>query len=129
MKKEVSDLRIFGLIWSAIFLLIATYPLLKGQNIILWSLCTGLAFLLSAIVYPKIYKIIYFYQGWIAFGDIIGKINSKVIIFALFYFIFFPIGVILKIFRKDLLGKKLDSKAKSYFIERGDQPKDMENQF
>lgn len=129
MKKQESDLRIFGLIWSAIFLAIAIYPLLSGHSIILWPLYTCSSFLLTAIIYPKIYKIIYFYQGWIAFGNIMGKINSKVIIFILFYFLFFPIGILLKIFRKDLLGKKLDPKAKSYFIDRQAQPQDMENQF
>ena len=128
MQKK-SDLKIFGLIWSFIFGAIAIYPLFSGGEIVYWSLYVSAVFLSSAIVYPQIYKIVYFYQSWIALGDVMGKVNSKIIIFVLFYLLFFPIGMILKIFRKDLLGKKLDPKAKSYFIDRREQPKEMENQF
>ena len=123
------SLRTFGLIWAFIFLVIATYPLLKENNIRYWSLYTSLGFIGISLVYPRFYKIIYFYQSWIKFGDCVGKINSKIIIFILFYFLFLPIGILLKIFRKDLLGKKTDSAATSYFIDREKQPAEMENQF
>ena len=129
MQKEKSDLRIFGLIWVMIFSGIALYPLINEEEVIYWSLYVAAFFAVSAITYPEIYKIIRFYQVWIKFGDLAGKFNSKIIIFALFYFLFLPISVLLKIFRKDLLGKKINSKAKSYFIDRQQQPKDMENQF
>lgn len=58
-----------------------------------------------------------------------GKINSKIIIFILFYFIFLPIGLVFKILKKDLLKKKLDKSSNSYFIDRVTQPGDMKNQF
>ena len=123
------SLKTFGLIWAFIFLVIATYPILKEQPLRLWSLYTSFGFLATSFIYPKLYKISYFYQAWIKFGDCIGKINSKIIIFILFYFLFLPIGILLKIFRKDLLGKKINKSATSYFIDREKQPKDMENQF
>jgi hypothetical protein len=123
------SLRTFGLIWSFIFLIIATYPFLNDNPLRYWSLYLSLSFLAISFVYPKLYKISYFYQAWIKFGDFIGKINSKIIIFILFYFLFLPIGILLKIFRKDLLGKKIDSSATSYFIDREKQPEGMENQF
>ena len=123
------NLRTFGLIWALIFLGIATYPILKDNTPRYWSLYISLGFLITSFVYPKLYKISYFYQVWIKFGDFIGKINSKIIIFILFYFLFLPIGILLKIFRKDLLGKRIDSSASSYFIDREKQPEGMENQF
>lgn len=123
------NLRTFGLIWALIFLGIATYPILKDNTPRYWSIYISLGFLTTSFVYPKLYKISYFYQVWIKFGDFIGKINSKIIIFILFYFLFLPIGILLKIFRKDLLGKRIDSSASSYFIDREKQPEGMENQF
>ncbi len=129
MSKQESDLRIFGFIWAAIFGAIAFYPLLKGDEIVYWSLYVMAVFVVSAITFPAIYKITYFYQTWVRFGDIVGKLNSKVIIFVLFYFIFLPIGILLKIFRKDLLSKRINKKATSYFIDRKEQPQNMENQF
>jgi hypothetical protein len=40
-----------------------------------------------------------------------------------------PIGIILKILRKDLLRKKIDKLSTSYFIDRELQPQNMKNQF
>ena len=127
--QDTKSLRTFGYIWSAIFLIIALFPLKNGGDIKQWPLAVFFAFIIISTIYPKLYKITYFYQSWIKFGDFIGKINSKIIIFILFYFLFLPIGILLKIFRKDLLGKKINKSAKSYFIDRKDQPTDMENQF
>lgn len=123
------SLRTFGLIWSFIFLVIALFPLLNDEQIKKWSLVVSLSFLSISIFIPRLYYQIHFYQNWIKFGNFIGKINSKIIILILFYFIFLPIGLILKIFRKDLLHKKLDKNAKSYFIDRKEPFGNMENQF
>lgn len=126
MKK---DLRNFGLIWAAILLIIALVPLFKGEQARLWALGVALLFVISSLSFPEIYSKTKFYQGWIKFGGVIGKINSKIIIFILFYFIFLPVGLILKILKKDLLSKKLDKSRASYFVDRKMQPGDMKNQF
>ncbi len=126
MKK---DLRNFGLIWSGIFLTIALFPLLHHQSLKPWALYLSVFFAITALLYPQIFSQTKFYQTWIKFGDFMGKINSKIIIFILFYFIFLPIGLVFKILKKDLLKKKLDKSSNSYFIDRVTQPGDMKNQF
>ena len=123
------QLRTFGFIWSAIFAIIAFYPLLKDGNVRLIPLYISLFFIAVSLCYPKIYKITYFYQGWIKFGDVVGKINSKIIIFILFYAVFLPISIMLKICGKDLLDKKMDKSKDSYFVDRQDHAVNMKNQF
>ena len=68
-------------------------------------------------------------QRWIQFGNLIGKINYTIIIFFLFFFIFTPMAILLKIFGKDLLNKKLDKNCESYFKPRTAPLSDMKNQF
>jgi hypothetical protein len=126
MKKE---LRNFGLIWAFIFCIIALFPLLGSNKIALWALYVSGIFVLLSLLFPQIYQKTYFYQGWIKLGGFLGLINSKIIILFLFYAVFLPIGLILKIFKKDLLRKKLDKSASSYFIDRNYSPQDMKNQF
>lgn len=123
------DLKTFGLIWAGIFLIIAFFPLFKGHELRFWALYTSLSFIAISLIYPQIYQQIYFYQGWIKFGNLVGKINSKIIIIVLFYAVFLPIGIILKILRKDLLRKRIDKLSPSYFIDRVTQPQNMKNQF
>lgn len=124
-----AQLRNFGLIWSLIFLVIALQPLLKANDINKLMLAIAVFFLITSLAYPKIFQITNFYSGWIKFGNFVGKINSKIIIFILFYFVFLPIGIILKILKKDLLNKKIDKACSTYFIDRKTYPSSMKNQF
>lgn len=126
MKTKLRD---FGLIWSLVFAVIAFFPYLKHSPIRVWAIYPALGFLITSFLYPQIYQTTRFYSGWLKFGGIIGKINSKIIIFILFYFIFLPIGLVLKLLKKDLLNKKLDKSSQSYFITRQEPLSDMKNQF
>lgn len=121
---EKKSLRAFGLIWAFILGIIGYF---YDNNTILFAL--SFCFVISSILFPEIYVKIRIYQGWIKIGNFIGHINSKIIIFILFFFLFTPIGILLKIFKKDLLKKKLDKNKKSYFEKRVTQPGTMINQF
>lgn len=124
-----TELRKFGFIWALIFFIAAILPLLKHHEIKLWAIYVSLTFLIVSLVYPQIYQSTRFYPVWIKFGGLIGKINSKIIITILFYMLFFPIGLIIKISGKDLLNKKIDKTKESYFIEENGRLVNMENQF
>ena len=129
LMVKTKQLKSFGFIWSLIFAAIAIYPFLKGEEIKFWALLVSVSFIIISLLYPKLYEKTHFYQSWLRLGDFMGKINSKIIIFILFFAIFLPTGIVLKIFRKDLLAKKIDKSAQSYFINREKQPENMENQF
>lgn len=117
-------LRTFGYIWALIFLIVSC-----THNINVIFLAISLCFFLGATFYPSIYVKIHLFQLWIKFGNLMGKINSKIIILTLFFFVFTPIGIFLKLIKKDLLCKKINKTIKSYFIERRIQPGSMINQF
>ena len=120
---EKKSLRIFGVLWSAIFYFVGYKNALNIFFII------SISFLLSAILFPEIYLKSYIYQGWIRLGDLIGKINTKIIIFFLFFFILTPIGLILKGTGKHFLSKRIEKKRISYLEDREFQPGSMINQF
>jgi Saxitoxin biosynthesis operon protein SxtJ len=127
MKKEITarDLRIFGLIWGFIFAFF-TY---KSEDFMIFFGLVSLGFIFSAIISPRIYLDLKLYQGWVKFGEILGKINSFIIIAILFYGVFTPAGIMLRLLKKDLLNKKLDRLKTSYFIDRKTQPGSMKQQF
>lgn len=123
------DLKIFGLIWASIFFLIAIFPITSGNEMKIFSFYISILFILISLINPIFFRQIYFYQSWEKFGNFIGKINSKIVIIVLFYGFFSPIGIVLKILRKDLLKKKINKATHTYFIERNEQPQSMNNQF
>lgn len=127
MKQEIKsrDLKVFGVIWGIIFAIISY----NSQKFSIIAAIISATFFLTAALYPQIYVRIKFYQNWVKFGNILGKINGFLISAILFYGIFTPVGIILKILKKDPLNKKLNTSSSSYFIDRKMQPGDMKNQF
>ena len=123
-KHNLNNLRIFGLIWSLIFLVISYKLNWNYLTLILFGF-----FLFFSLVKPRFFEYSKILPIWIKFGEIIGKINSKIIIFIMFFGLFTPIGLILKILGKDLLSKKIKPADSSYFIPRSQPNTDMKNQF
>ena len=67
-------------------------------------------------------------NGWIKFGEMLGRIIAPIVMSLIFFTILTPIGIIVKVFGKDLLKTKL-SKAKSYWIVREKNIGSMKRQF
>ncbi len=84
-------------------------------------------FLFFSIVWPKV--LMPLYKIWVKIGDFIGGIISRIILIILFFLIFTPIGLVLKVLGKDLLNKKIDRSKSSYWIHRDKQPESLKNQF
>ena len=143
MKITKKDLRTFAYIWTFIFFIIGIYPLyksgfsalievdslaaLKSLTVRDWSLYVSLFFLIIGTFVPKILS--GFYKIWVKFGELIGGVISKIILLILFYGLFTPISIVLKILRKDLLHKKLDKNIESYWLKRTLQPGSLKKQF
>jgi hypothetical protein len=126
-KITNNNLKSFGIIWFLIFFAISFYPLIGNNKINMLSLSASIVFFLISIMKPRILK--YFYILWIKLGNIIGYYISIIVMFILYFFLFTPISVILKIMRKDLLNKKIDLKTKSYWLVRKVQPNSLWKQF
>ena len=124
---KIKDLQTFAYIWAGIFTVIGLYPLLDGADIRIWSIAIAIVFIAIVLIKPTI--LTSFYKVWIKIGDFIGGIISKVIMFILYFGLFTPISIFLKILGKDLLNKKVDKSPESYWIEREKQPESMKNQF
>ncbi len=125
IKKN--DLKTFGLIWAGIFMLIGLAPLIAHHNIRVWALIVSFIFIILSFVKPEL--LTQFYKVWMKIGHFIGGIISKVILVILYFFLFTPIAITLRLLGKDLLNKKIDRSQKSYWIEREQQPESMKNQF
>ncbi len=120
VKIKTKDLRIFGLIWSFIFIVLA----LSFSKLLF--IVAGL-FIVVSVALPN--SMTGFYKVWVKFGGIIGGIISKVILFVLYFTIFTPVAFVLKLLGKDLLNKKIDKSVDSYWNDREVQPQSMKNQF
>ena len=123
---KISSNRSFGIVFFVVFLIIAIYPLIYGDELRLWSLVVSIIFLLFGLVNSKILNPLN--KLWFKFGIFLGKIISPLIMGIIFFLIVTPIGLIMRLLKKDLLKLKFNSNS-SYWIKKTEPKSKMKNQF
>ena len=125
-ETRIGSNRSFGVVFFVLFLLISLYPLINQENIRIWSLFISFIFLILGILNSKLLTPLN--KLWFNFGILIGKIVSPLVMVTIFFLVVTPIGLLMKIFKKDVLNLKFYDK-KSYWIEKTDSKSKMKNQF
>ena len=123
---KISSNRNFGIVFFIVFLLIALYPLIYSEEIRIWSILISLIFLILGLINSKILSPLN--KLWFKFGILLGKIISPLVMGIIFFLVVTPIGILMKILKKDLLSLKYN-KNKSYWIEKSGPKSKMKNQF
>ena len=125
--EKISSNRSFGLVFFAVFLIISLWPLKSGGDLIIWAAVLSLIFLtlgiLNSILLYPLNKL------WNYLGIFLGMVVSPVVMGIIFFFVVSPIGIIMRIFRKDLLRLKVNKNVKSYWINKQKIKSTMKNQF
>ena len=104
-----------ALIVSGVLLLLAAWNYHRGRlNAVTFLGIAGLALLLTGFV-PALAR--RFHVAWMKLAGILGYINSRVLLFLLFYLAITPYGLISRLFRRDPLNRRGVAKS-SYWIPR-----------
>ena len=123
---KISSNRSFGIVFFIVFLLIGIYPLLNDDHLRIWSLIISIVFLILGLLNSKI--LFPLNKIWFKFGILLGKIISPLIMGLIFFVVVTPIGLLMRLFNKDLINLKFN-KSKSYWIEKKEPKSKMKNQF
>ncbi len=112
-----TDLRKFGFIMGTMFVLIfgGLFPWIfdkTAETWPIWPFITMGIFWALALIIPESLRTVN--AVWLKIGNVLGWINSRIILGIMFYLLIFPIGLILKVFGKDAMNRKLDSSSDSY---------------
>tara|TARA_Y100000746_G_scaffold26393_1_gene20193 strand:- start:12566 stop:12997 length:432 start_codon:yes stop_codon:yes gene_type:complete len=113
-KPTSKELKNFGILFGTFVILLfgIMFPYFFNYKHPFWPFIIFILFLLVSITLPK--KLRYFYYFWIFIGNILAWINTRVILGLVFYIIFLPTGLVIRLLRKDLLGRKIKKNDKSY---------------
>ena len=123
---KISSNRSFGVVFFIVFLLIGLYPLLKGNDLRIWSLVISFIFLILGLINSKILTPLN--RLWFKFGLLLGKFISPLIMGIIFFIVVTPIGIIMRLLKKDLLNLKYNKKE-TYWIDKSGPKSKMKNQF
>ena len=123
---KISSNKSFGIVFAVVFSLIALWPLLKGNEIRLWSLIISIIFLTLGLLNSKILTPLN--KLWFKLGILLGNFIAPIIMGIIFFFVVTPTGIIMKLLGKDLIKLKKNNEN-SYWIEKKDIKSSMKNQF
>ena len=115
----------FGILFFLFFLFIGLYPLISNEPIRIWSIILSSVFLIITIIKPNLFT--FLNKLWIKFGILLGKIISPIVMGLVFFFVVTPIGILVKVLKKDVMNLKRG--ASSYWITREDKIQSMKKQF
>ena len=125
-ELKIGSNKSFGVVFFVVFLVIGLWPILKGNEIRIWSIVISLIFLILGILNSKI--LTPFNKVWFRFGIFLGNFISPIIMGIVFFLVVTPTGLIMKLFRKDLINLRKNNSS-TYWIEKKDIKSSMKNQF
>jgi predicted membrane protein len=128
MKELV--LRKFGITIATALAVLGWLIILKhktGSPLLFFS-----AIILFALTYllPVALKPLYFI--WMRIALALAWVNTRLILFVIFYGVFAVPGLVLRLCKKDLLGRKIERGQESYWLKKEKvifNPRDYERQF
>ncbi len=128
---EGSSNRSFGLVFAAVFIIIAAWPMVwRTGGMRWWAVAVAAVFALLALAAPSVLEAPN--RWWMKLGLLMGSIVSPIVLGLLFFLVFTPMGWFLQRFGTDSLRLKRDPALSSYWIERkppGPPPESLNNQF
>jgi large-conductance mechanosensitive channel len=123
--------RSFGLTFVGFFTLVAAWQAWAGRPVAAGILAGAAALtLLATLVRPLLLRPLN--RAWMKFGALMHAVVNPIVLGAMFFVVIAPTGIVMRLFGRDALRRKLDREAASYWIRRdppGPAPDSLPNQF
>ncbi|MFH1621875.1 MAG: hypothetical protein ABIA97_01995 [Candidatus Omnitrophota bacterium] len=113
--KKHLNVFVYGL---TLILCLFSWKAYRANNGKISALLLSLVLLLLITYFIKKDFVIKFYHVWMRCVSVIGMIITGILMILIFYLIFTPVGIFLRIIRKDVLHLKQDKKLKTYWIDK-----------
>jgi hypothetical protein len=111
---ERKGVREFGIVFAVVGALYAGWSLWRGRPTrALVGGGVGALFLLGSFAAPALMRPLW--RAWMAFAHVLGWINTRIILGALFYLVFTPLGLVLRLFGRDPMARRRDPAQASYW--------------
>jgi len=123
---KIGSNRSFGIVFFVVFLSIGLWPILTDNQLRIWSIVISLIFLILGVFNSKILTPLN--KVWFRFGIFLGNFVAPIIMGIVFFLVVTPTGLIMKLFRKDLIDLRKNN-SDTYWIEKKDIKSSMKNQF
>jgi len=105
--------RKFGFTFAGIFCLISVGRWLVSGKLLGWPLFTAVAFAALAAFIPGL--LLPLNRLWRVIGPKIASTNNFIVLGAVFYLFVTPVGLIMRLFRRDPMQRSIDKRIATYW--------------
>lgn len=126
IDSDTQRLRQFGITLGIVFMIVTVFIILRKHNP-QPALSIALIFFILGTATPILLKPLYI--AWMRFTYLLGWVNTRLLLVAIFYLIFMPLGLVMRLCGIDSLKRRINKKEKSYWEKRGSAQLSYEKQF
>lgn len=126
MSMKLPSNRSFGILFFVVFFVIGIWPILNDGEYRIWSILISSVFLFLGIINSNFLTPLN--KLWMKFGLLLGMIVTPIVMGIIFFLVVTPTGILLRLFRKDILKLK-KNKSNTYWTLKDNDNNDMRNQF
>jgi hypothetical protein len=114
--EQHRELRQFGLVTGAAFIVMlgCLIPWLWSRSYPIWPWVAGGVLAGIGLLYPAGLR--YPFAIWSAAGKLLGWVNSRIVLAALFYLVVTPMGLVMRLSGRDPMARKFEPQAQSYRV-------------
>mgnify|MGYP006290657135 CR=1 FL=1 len=102
----------FGLLIAAILAVVALLPLRSSEAPDYGLLAGAAGAAMLSGIRPELLGPLY--RAWLHLGHVLGAVSSRIVLTALFFAIFLPAGLAMRLLRRDPLNRRFDPDRASY---------------
>jgi hypothetical protein len=117
------ELREFGLVTGAIAAVLfgLLLPWLFDHRFPLWPWIVAGVLWAWGLALPTSLRPVY--RGWLAIGHVLGWLNTRIILAVMFYALFLPVGIVMRLLGKDPMARRFEQSKTTYRVTHA-HPKD-----
>ena len=127
-EPKVGSERSFGYTFCVFFLLFFLFSIYHNNGLNYYLLLISIFFFIVTFIKPSFFKKPNLL--WFKLGMLIGSFISPIVMTLIYVITILPVGIILKLFNKDVMNIKIKKSHKSYWINKNNKKyRTMRNQF
>jgi hypothetical protein len=122
--------RTFGLLFFVVFSLLGILSWWRGHAAYPYLLGVAAMFLLLGLLAPDVLRPLN--RAWMAFAALLHTVTQPIILGVMFFGLFTPVAFVMRLGKRDLMKRRFDKGAGSYWIPRvppGPPGESLRNQF
>jgi hypothetical protein len=116
MRPELPSNRSFGWTFTGIFVIAGAYGLWQGGAALPWLL--ALAAVTAVVTLTRETWLTPLNRAWMKLGELMGRVVSPIVLGVIFFGVFTPTGVVMRLFGRDAMCRRFEPGAPSYWVKR-----------